>query len=643
MYLRRHKFDIMPKTRIQQRLAGFFIGENNMKSIRNIAVIAHVNHGKTTLIDAFLKQTNVFRENQEEMAEERILDSNEIERERGITIVAKNCSIKYKDTKINIIDTPGHADFSGEVERTLGMAEGAILIIDAQEGPMPQTRFVLRKALELGLKPIVVINKIDKKYARIPYVINKTESLFLQLATEESQLTFPILYAVGRDGKVFENIPTSFNEKSDVTPLLEKIIEYVPAPKMADSKNFKMLVSSFNNDLHLGRVVIGKIHQGIIQKGRKIILISKPSKIITVEKVFVSEGLEKIEVESANSGDVIMLAGARNANIGDTLSEPGDTVALPKLKIGEPTIHITISPNTSPFTGREGEFSTSRQLEERLKKELETNLSLRFEKRSDGKFKVSGRGELHLAVFLENLRREGYEMEVEKPEVIITEVNGQKLEPIEELNIIVPTEYVGVINRELGKRFANLISTESINEKEVEFIYNVPTRAILGLRSILMSATKGTILLSAQVIDRKPIGKTIPKMRNGVLIASESGNALSYGLRAAQERGITFIKPGVAVYEGMIIGINAKNEDIAINVCKGKQLTNMRSKSSDGVIQLTPPSNLSLERNLDFLEDDELFEITPVSLRLRKKQLTELDRRRVQRRQRQEMSSNSVR
>jgi len=333
-----------------------------------------------------------------------------------------------------------------------------------------------------------------------------------------------------------------------------------------------------------------------------------------------------------------MLAGAREANIGDTISTPGDSVALPGIVIGEPTVHITISPNTSPFTGKEGEFSTNRQLEERLNKELEKNLSLRVEKRSDGKFEVSGRGELHLAVFLENLRREGYEMEVEKPEVVITEIGGQKMEPIEELNIIVPKEYVGVINQELGKRYANLISTEPINEKEVEFVYHVPTRALIGLRGILMSATKGTILFSTQIIDRKPLGKVIPKMRSGALIASESGNALSYGLRAAQERGVTFIKPGVTVYEGMIIGINAKNDDIAINVCKGKQLTNMRSKSSDGVIQLTPPANLSLERNLDFLEDDELLEITPASLRLRKKQLTELDRRRSQRKQRQYLS-----
>ncbi len=604
-----------------------------MGSIRNIAVIAHVDHGKTTLIDALLKQTHVFRENQDEMHAERILDSNDIERERGITILAKLCSVNYKDTKINIIDTPGHADFSGEVERTLGMAEGALLIIDAQEGPMPQTRFVLRKALELGLKPIVIINKIDKKYARIPFVIDKTESLFLDLATHESQLSYPILYAVGRDGRVFEDVPSDLNAASDVTPLLTKIIDYIPAPKITNNKGFKMLISSFDNDSHLGRIVIGKIHQGTIRKGDKVIITSEPNKTIAVEKLFVSVGLERVETKSAMSGDIISFAGARNASIGDTIAKPGDTIALPGIKIGDPTIHITISPNSSPYSGNEGEYSTKRQLEERFNKEIEKNIGLQIVKRSDGKFSVSGRGELHLAVFLENLRREGYEMEVEKPEVILKKINGQNMEPLEELNIIVPKEYVGVINQELGKRYASIIRTEPINEKEVEFIYHIPTRALIGLRNTLMTTTRGTVLFSTQIIGYKHPGKIIPNMRSGVLIASKSGKALPYGLRAAQERGITFIEPGITVYEGMIIGKNAKDDDIAVNVCKGKKLTNMRSKSSDGVIQLTPAVKLSLEQSLDFLEDDELLEITPLSLRLRKKHLTQLDRKRYQRKQ----------
>ena len=602
------------------------------KNVRNVAVIAHIDHGKTTLIDALLKQTHVFRENEEEMGEERIMDSNDLERERGITIVAKNCAINYKAVKINIIDTPGHADFSGEVERTLGMAEGAILIVDAQEGPMPQTRFVLRTALSLGLKPIVVINKIDKKYARIPFVLDKTESLFLELATDESQLNFPVLYAVGRDGKVFENVPADFNTKGDITPLLEKIIESVPEPETKD-EDFKMLVSSFSHDNHLGRVLVGKIHSGSVAKGKKVIVATSPEKTYTVEKVFVAEGIDKKEVEEVSAGDIVMIAGV-NAEIGDTVSTPGDTVALPKIKVGDPTIHIVVGPNTSPFMGREAEFSTGRQIEERLTKELEKNLSLRVDKQPDGRYRVSGRGELHLAVLLENMRREGFEMEVEEPQIITKQIDGVLCEPVEELNIIVPTEYTGVVNQELGKRFQTPVKTETIGDNEIEFIYHIPTRAIMGLRNILLTATKGTVLFNSQVVGYEPMGKPIAKSRSGVLIASQSGEALSYGLNAAQQRGITFIAPGTKVYEGMIVGKNAKQEDIAVNVCKGKQLTNMRSKSSDGITVLAPPTVLSLEQSLDFIESDELLEITPESLRLRKKHLSELDRRRYERKSR---------
>lgn len=601
------------------------------KSIRNIAVIAHVDHGKTTLIDALLKQTHVFRENQQQMGEERILDSNDQERERGITITAKNCAIIHKGVKINIIDTPGHADFSGEVERTLGMADGALLIIDAQEGPMPQTRFVLKKALELGLKPIVVINKIDKPYARIDYVLEKTENLFLELANTEDQLDFPILYAVGRKGKVYNSLPENFNESGSVIPLLEKIVDHIPSPNIDNKKSFKMLISALDYDSHLGRMAVGKIHQGVIKTGKKLILSNNKGKVFKTEKIFVSEGLGKQAVEEVSSGDIVTIAGISEAKIGDTISEPGDIQSLPTIEIGEPTLHLTLRVNTSPFSGTEGKFVTSRQLEERLNKELEKNLSLKVSKKADGKFQISGRGELHLAVFLENLRREGYEMEVEKPEVIVKEIDGVLSEPIEEVSIIVVNEHQGVINQEMGKRFATLIKMEPINEREIEFIYKVPTRAIIGLRSILLMATKGTILFSSQLVDYQPVGKPIPRMRSGVLVASQAGEALSYGLRAAQERGITFINPGTKVYEGMVVGKNAKEDDISINVCKGKQLTNMRSKSSDGVIQLTPPTVFSLEQCLDFIEKDELLEITPESLRLRKKYLTDLDRRRADR------------
>ena len=605
--------------------------DQNTTSIRNVAVIAHVDHGKTTLIDALLKQTHVFRDNQQEMDQDRILDTNDLERERGITILAKNCAINYKGVKINIIDTPGHADFSGEVERTLGMANGALLIIDAQEGPMPQTRFVLRKALELNLKIIVVVNKIDKPYARVAYVLEKTENLFLELVSQESQLEFSVLYAIGREGKIFKNLPSDPNEPGNTQPLLDEIVNLIPAPRIANELPFKMIVSSIDYDPHLGRIAVGRIHQGVAEPGKRIVLADQLQISFSMEKVLVSEGLAKKEVNRASSGDIVSLAGIREVKIGQTICDPADTNPLPAIIIGEPTMHLTLGPNTSPFSGQEGKFTTSRQLESRIDRELEKNLSLRVGKLENGKFKISGRGELHLAIFLENLRREGYEMEVEKPEVILKEIDGKKHEPVEEVDIIIPKEYVGVINQELGKRYATMTSMEPINEKEVEFIYRLPTRAIIGLRSLLLTATKGTVLFSSQFLGYEPVGKPIPKIRTGVLIASEGGETLSYGLHAAQQRGITFIPPGTTVYEGMIVGKNAKDDDIAVNVCKGKKLTNMRSKSSDGIIQLTPPTVLSLEQSLDFLEKDELLEITPLSLRLRKKQLTELDRRRAAR------------
>jgi len=600
-----------------------------MKNIRNVAVIAHVDHGKTTLIDALLKQTNTFRANQEEMKAERILDSNDQEKERGITITAKNCAIDFEGTKINIIDTPGHVDFSGEVERTLGMADGALLIIDAQEGPMPQTRFVLRKALELGLKIIVIINKIDKKNARIPHVINKTENLFLDLVREDDNLDFPILYSVARDGKVFENLPEDFNQKGDVASLLKNIIAFIPEPKAKDNEKFKMLISAFEHDNHLGRILIGRIHAGIIKKGQKVTVVQNASNH-TIEKVFVSNGLAKNEVEQASSGDIVSIAGVKGAKIGDTVADIGDTEALPSMEISEPTMHVTIGPNSSPFAGREGEFSTSRQLEERLNREKEKNLSLHVKKRDDSKFKVSGRGELHFAVFFEELRRDGYELEIEKPQVITKEIDGKLHEPVEELEIVVPKEHTGVINQELGKRYATLIDTAPINDNEVEFIYRLPTQALIGLKSLLLTQTKGSILFNSQVFGYEPIGKPIKKLRSGALVASKGGDTLAYGLKAAQERGSTFILPGVSVYEGMIIGKNVKPEDIAINVCKGKKLTNMRSSSSDGVIHLTPPNEITLEYGLDFIESDELMEITPKNIRLRKKILNQDERRKSQ-------------
>ena len=620
----------------------FFMNMSEQKDKRNIAVIAHVDHGKTTLVDALLKQTHTFRENEEEMGKEQIMDSGDLERERGITILAKNCAVDYKNTKINIIDTPGHADFSGEVERTLGMAEGALLIVDAQEGPMPQTRFVLRRALELGLKIIVVINKIDKRFARVPESVSKLESLFLELAKDESQLDFPIIYAIGRRGVAFNTLPEDMEQKGDITPLLDLIISHVPAPKNSPLGTFKMVVTTLDYEPHLGQIAIGKIFRGKLVKGEKVIVTNSPGKIYKVEKVMVPRGLGRVEVEGAEAGEIVAIAGVDNLKIGQTISDPSDTTPLPEIAVSPPTLHITLGPNTSPLAGQEGEYSTGRQIEERLRKEIETNLSLKVEALGNGKFKVSGRGELHLAILLETLRREGYEMEVGKPEVILKKIDGVLKEPVEEVNIIVPQEFVGVINQEMGKRYAKILKMEAISEEETEFIYQFPTRAMIGLRGLLLNLTKGTVVMSSQVIAYEKIGRELPKLRRGALISQSSGSALAYSLETAQNRGITFIDPGETVYEGMIIGQNAKNEDIEINVCKGKKLTNMRSKSSDGIIQLTPATKLSLEQSLDFLERDELLEITPKSLRLRKKHLTVLARRRINRAARSSQATQAM-
>jgi len=601
-----------------------------MNQIRNIAVIAHVDHGKTTLIDALLKQTNNFRENQAEMQQEQILDSNDLERERGITILAKNCAIEFGDTHINIIDTPGHADFSGEVERTLGMADGALLIIDAQEGPMPQTRFVLKKALDLDLRIIVVINKIDKPNADLVRTESRIDDLFLDLAHTEEQLHFLKLYAVAREGKVFLDLPSDFNQEADTKPLLETIVKEIPAPANKVEGVFKMSVTSLDYDSHIGRIVIGKVHQGVIKKGSKVILTENPSKQYTIEKLMTSQGLGRIEVNEASAGQIVAFTGVPEAHIGKTISDPSDKESLPSMSIGEPTLHINLAPNSSPFAGNEGEYTTSRQIEERLDRELESNVGLRIEKLS-GSYRISGRGELHLSILLETMRREGFEMEVGKPEVIIKEMDGVKKEPLEEVTIVVPNEYQGVINQEFGKRQGEMKHMESISDGETEFVFSIPARATLGMRSMLLTQTKGTVVYNSQLIGWQPVGKSLPQMRNGVLIASDTGEALAYGLNAAQARGVLFVAPGEKIYQGQIVGLQPKDNDMEVNICKGKKLTNMRSKSSDGVVQLPPAIKYSLEEALDFLEADELLEITPKSLRLRKKFLTDIERRRQRR------------
>ena len=600
-------------------------------NIRNIAVIAHVDHGKTTLVDALLKQTHVFRENQAEMLQEQILDSGALERERGITIMAKQCSITYQGVKINIIDTPGHADFSGEVERTLSMADGALLIIDAQEGPMPQTRFVLRKALELKLKIIVVINKIDKKLARIDESVKRVGDLFLELATDESQLDFPVLYAVGRNGTTFNQRPDDSANQGDVKPLLDAILAFVPPPPNQVSGPFKMLVSSLDRDDHLGQIIIGRVHRGVAKSGMNFKSSLRPEKTWTSERIMTWQGLSRINADEVTAGDLVAISGAAGIKIGETIFDQADQTPLPVNPIGEPTIHITIGPNTSPFSGQEGKFTTGRQIGSRLNKELETNLSLRVEELPTGKFKVSGRGELHLSILLETLRREGYEMEVGKPEVVTKIIDNAEQEPVEEVDIIVPSQYTGVINQEMGKRLGNLVKMQPVVGTETEFFYHIPTRALIGLRNQLLTLTKGTLVINSQVLGFQPAGKPLPKFRSGAIISLTDGKSVAYSLKMIKGRGITFIQPGERVYQGMIIGQNSKENDMEVNVCKEKNLTNHRTKAHQGITDFAPDVKMSLEQSLDFLEPDELLEITPLSLRLRKKLLTDIDRRRNRR------------
>ncbi len=596
------------------------------EKIRNIAVIAHVDHGKTTLVDFMLKQSHTFRENEAEMQQTTILDSNPLERERGITILAKNTAIYYKNYKINIIDTPGHADFSGEVERTLNMADGALLIIDAQEGPMPQTKFVLKKALELGLKIIVVINKIDKQLANVKTTLERTNDLFLELATHHEQLEFPIFYAIGREGKAALSLE-ELQQSQNLEPILNSIIEFIPAPKV-EKGSFQMLVSNLDYDVHKGKHAIGRIRRGNIKKGQNLILIDAFGKKIAgkAESIRLSHGLKKIEVDEAFAGDIVDITGLPNVAIGDTITDSQSPEPLPRIMLEEPTIKIAISANTSPFAGREGRFTNSRQILERLTHELETNISLKLAKEGE-KMVVSGRGELHLSILIETLRREGYEFQVEKPEVITKSVDGVVMEPVEIAMIDVSDQFLGIITAEMGARKGKMLNMQSDGKGNTRFEFKIPSKNLFGIRNDLLTNTKGTAIVNTIFFDYEPMSPTIPQIRNGVLIASEAGSALKYGLNNAQGRGITFIEPGTMVYEGMIVGENTRQDDIEINVTKEKKQTNMRASTSDVTLgALTPATVLSLEECIDFLEDDELLEVTPKSLRLRKKLLTHLDR-----------------
>jgi GTP-binding protein len=601
------------------------------QNLRNVAVIAHVDHGKTTLVDFMLKQSHTFRENEAQMFQTTILDSNPLERERGITILAKNTAIYYKGYKINIIDTPGHADFSGEVERTLNMADGALLIIDAQEGPMPQTKFVLKKALELELKIIVVINKIDKSLADINKTIEETNNLFLELATHHDHLEFPIFYAIGREGRASKNLE-NVDKATNLEPILDAIIDFIPSPKV-EQGTFQMLVASLDYDTHKGKHAIGKIRRGNLKKGQSLVLINSLGQKISgkAETLRLSHGLKKIEVDQAYEGDIVDITGFTKVSIGDTIADSSNPQALERIHIEEPTIKIALSANTSPFAGKEGKFTNSRQIEERLIKELETNVSLRYEKLGE-KMILSGRGELHLSILIETLRREGYEFQVEKPQVITKTVNGQLLEPVEIAIVDVSDSFLGVITSEFGARKGQMIDMVSDSKGNTRFEYKIPSKNLFGIRNDLLTNTKGTAIINTVFEDFEPITPVISQIRNGALIASESGTALKYGLNNAQGRGITFVEPGVKVYEGMIIGENSKPEDIEINVTKEKKQTNMRASTADvNLGALTPATALSLEECIDFLEDDEFLEVTPQSLRLRKKYLSKLERVKQQR------------
>ena len=597
--------------------------------IRNVAIIAHVDHGKTTLVDGLLKQSHTFRDNQAEMSQTLIMDSMDQEHERGITITAKQTAVFYNDYKINIIDTPGHADFSGEVERTLNMADGVILVVDAQEGPMPQTKFVLQKALSLKLRPVVIINKIDKPAARIEEVESEIADLFLELATDESQLNYPIYYAIARDGKAGKT-PDLDN---DLHVIFESIINDIPAPKVdpESDKGAQLLVAALAADNYLGKYCIGKIFRGTFRKGQTVkILQNGASKNAKIDKLFTYKGLGKEEVETAIAGDIVAIVGTGEANIGDTIATGDNPEALPTIELEPPTLSIYIGPNTSPLKGKEGEFTTSRQIAERLEKELETNIALKIVPDGLG-YKVSGRGELHLSVLIETMRREGYELEAGRPEVVYKEINGEKCEPIENLTIEVEAEYVGAVSQELGIRKAELKTQELTSTGATRFTYEISTAALIGLRNMLMTATKGTVLMSSIPCGYRPADAKYKPERNGALISFESGVSTAYALDAAQARGILFIPPQVPVYQGMIVGLSNKKEDIDINICREKQLTNMRTHASDGAIQLTPYTQLSLEQCLDFLLDDELLEVTPKSLRLRKRQLDPIKRKRENR------------
>ena len=585
--------------------------------IRNIAIIAHVDHGKTTLVDALLRQSGTFRAN--EHVEERVMDSNDLERERGITILAKNTAVMYNDIKINIIDTPGHADFGGEVERVLKMVDGVILLVDAFEGVMPQTRFVLRKALGLNLKPIVVLNKIDRPGARPQEVVNEVYDLFFDLAASEEQLDFPVVYASGKQG-VASLDPNELG--TDMKPLFDTIIKTVEAPKVSVEGDMQMLVSSIDYDNYVGRIAIGRLERGVMKENQPVAVCRKDGKVqnLKVSKVYTYNGLKRTEISEAQAGDIIAVVGIPDINIGETIAAVENPEAIPFVDIDEPTLTMTFSVNNGPFAGKEGEFVTSRHLRDRLMKELESNVSLRVEETdTPDSFKVSGRGELHLSVLIETMRREGFELMVSRPTVIYKEIDGVKCEPIEELVIDVPDEYTGTVIEKLGTRKAEMTNMIAGAQGYTRLEFKIPARGLIGYRSEFLTDTKGNGIMNHVFSGYEPYKGEMSTRGKGVLIAFETGKTLTYGLYNAQERGTLFIGAGVDVYQGMIVGENPRSEDIEVNVCKAKHLTNTRASGSDDALRLTPPRQFSLEQAIEYIAEDELVEVTPKNIRLRKK------------------------
>ncbi|MDF2503172.1 translational GTPase TypA [Clostridium sp.] len=597
--------------------------------IRNIAIIAHVDHGKTTLVDSLLRQSHVFRSN--EKVQERVMDSNDLEKERGITILSKNTSVVHKGIKINIVDTPGHADFGGEVERVLKMVDSVLLLVDAFEGPMPQTKFVLKKALELGLKPIVVVNKIDKPNARPTEVINEVFDLFVELGANDDQLEFPIIYASARDGIAKHEVE---DESDNMEPLFDTIIKHVKAPSGYLDASFQMLVTTIDSNEYVGRIGIGKVERGRLKKNQQAALIRKDgtTQNVKISSLYVYEGLKRVETDEVMIGDIAVVAGIPDVNIGETIADAANPEALPFVDIDEPTLSMYFIVNNSPFAGREGDFVTSRHIRDRLNRELETNVSLKVEETdSADSFKVSGRGELHLSILIETMRREGFEFQVSKPTVIYKEKDGKKLEPIENLTIDVPEEFMGVVMEKLGPRKAELKNMTSAINGYTRLEFKIPSRGLIGFRNEFMTDTKGNGIMNSVLDDYEEYRGEIPERSRGSIVVFEPGTAITYGLYNAQERGKLFIEPGTEVYAGMIAGESSRAEDIDVNVCKKKHLSNTRSSGADDSLKLVPVGEMSLEKCLEFVASDELVEVTPKSIRMRKKILDSNIRKRKSR------------